>query len=187
MISRIKMNPVSFKSNAPVASENNQTQVEKPKTTLTDRYNQVKKGATDVFKKVNTVLGVSTGAAQGVAEGAVVAGALAIVGKNAQEGGITWGTVKGIAKDAWSVAKVVPNTVKNLWTKSPKDNIVSAFKSVPEHAKNIMAGMKKHKQTTAVALVAGLAIFMIRTFQGKIQANNTNAGIDHRTNQGHTH
>ena len=186
MIPTIKMNSVSFKSNTATVEPTSQ-QVVKPKKTAGERFQDLKKGATDALKTINTAVGVSYGTAHGLVEGSIAAGAIGIIGKNAQDGGLTWKTISGIAKDAWNVIKVVPKTIGKLWNNSPKDNIVSAFKTIPDHAKNIANGMKKHKLTAGIALGTGLLITAFRTVQGKVQANRINAGIDHRTNQGHTH
>ena len=45
--------------------------------------------------------------------------------------------------------------------------------------------MKDNKLIAAGATATGLAILTLRIFQGKINANEQNAALDHKTKQGH--
>ena len=199
MIQPLQLNSnINFKSNPPMQAANAafidntkekdinaQQQVEKK--TFAQTCESAKKTVTDVFKKANTVLSVGAGATHGVVEGAVVAGLIGVVGKNIKNAqGQIGGTIKGLAKDALAVVKVVPKTIKAVWANSPKENLGKLFKEViPSTAKKVGSGLKKHNATAAIAVCAGLAIFALRTIQGKVNANSRNANIDHSTNQGH--
>ena len=45
--------------------------------------------------------------------------------------------------------------------------------------------MKNNKLLAAAGTTAGIAILAIRTIQGKMNANEKNANIDHKLAQGH--
>ena len=199
MIQPLQLNSnINFKSNAPMSAANAAVveqvkgnelaaQPQEDKVSISQRFNSAKKTVTNVLKKVNTTLNVGAGAVNGAVEGAVVAGVIGVVGKNIKNAqGQIGGTIKGIAKDAWSAVKVVPKAVKNVWVNSPKENIKNLFKeTIPAGAKKVTAGLKKHNATAAIAVCTGLAVFALRTIQGKINANTRNANLDHATKQGH--
>ncbi|MBR3605873.1 MAG: hypothetical protein IKL52_07580 [Candidatus Gastranaerophilales bacterium] len=197
MIQPLKLNSnINFKSNGQLSAANAavvdkrqeaQAQPQQEKKSIVDTYLSAKKTVTGFFKGVNNVLGVSTGAAQGVVEGAVAAGVVGIIGKNIKNGeGKILETSVGILKDAWSAIKVVPKTIKNIWLNSPKDNLAKLFKeTIPNAVKKIGPGLKKHKASAIIAAGVGVAVFAMRTVQGKVSANIKNANLEHATNQGH--
>lgn len=199
MIQPLKQNSnINFKSNSQLSAANaaiiNKTaekqvtaQPQVEKKSVVQAYDSAKKTVTDVFKKVNTVVGVGTGATRGVVEGVLAASVVGVVGKNIKNAkGQIGGTLKGIAKDTWSAVKVVPKAIKNVWKNSPKDNLAKLFKeTIPTGTKKIGAGLKNHKKTAAIATSVGLLVFATRTILGKVKANYKNSSLDHATNQGH--
>ena len=197
MIQRLQYNPVHFTNNATnqqapnVKSEvsiakQNETEEQKSKFSIVDSYNKAKKGVTNVIKTANTTIGVGSGLAKGIVQGSLISGAIAIFGKNAKNGqGKIWDTTVGILKDAWKVITFVPGTIKKAWVNSPKENVISLFKSVPSGVKKVAKGVKNHRLTTCLAITAGLATVTFNTVKGKLHANKTNADLDHRINQGH--
>ena len=179
MIQPLKLNSnINFKANA---------QAPKEQKSFSQRCGEVKKTATGVIKKINSVVGVGTGAATGVVQGAATAGVIGILGKNIKNAsGHIGGTLKGIICDFWNAVKVVPKTIKSVWLNSPKENLKNLFKeTIPTGARKLAGGLKKHGATAAIAACAGIAVFTIKTVQGKIDANSKNANLDHATKQGH--
>lgn len=198
MIQPLKQNlNINFKSNAQLSAANTalisnaqQKQAQQPqaeKKSITETYSSAKKSVTNILQGINTVVGVSAGATGGIVGGAVVAGIIGVVGKNIKNAkGQIGGTLKGIAKDAWSIVKVVPKAIKNVWCNSPKDNLAKLFKeTIPTGAKKVGAGLKNHKATALLAAGAGVLVFAAKTIQGKVKANHKNANLEHATNQGH--
>jgi len=198
MIQRLQSN-INFKSTqAATAEVLNPTNVEtkaenmttseqsKEKFSITDTYQKAKKGVTDVFKKINTVTGVTGGSTKGLVEGGIAAATISVLGKNIKMAdGKIWGTIKGIGTDLGKVIKTVPKTIKAIFVKSPLENFKSLASATGSGIKNVYRGIGKHKLTAALAATAGLAIFAFRTIQGKVNANQKNANLDHKTNQGH--
>ncbi len=198
MIQPLQLNSnINFKSNPPLSAANaaivndaqqKQAQPQKEKKSITDMYMSAKKSVTNVIKGVNSTVGITAGATQGLAEGALAAGVIGLLGKNFKNGeGKIIETTAGIAKDIWSAIKVVPNAIKNIWSNSPKDNLTKLFtEAIPNGARTLWGGLNKHKATALIATGVGVAIFALRTIQGKVKANVKNADLDHATNQGHS-
>ena len=158
----------------------------KEKFSLTQTYTKAKKGVTDVFKTINNVAGVTQGSARGVVEGGIAAAVISVAGKNIKNAdGKILGTLKGIGSDLWKTACVLPKTIKAVIVKSPLDNVKSLAKATVNGTKQLAKGVGKHKLTALVATVSALGVFALRTIQGKVSANDKNASLDHKTNQGH--
>lgn len=198
MIQPLKQNSnINFKSNTQLSAANTalisnaqQKQAQQPqaeKKSLTQTYDSAKRTVTNVFQSINTVIGLGTGATQGIVGGAITAGVVGVVGKNIKNAkGHIGETLKGIAKDAWSAVKVVPKAIKNIWNNSPKENLSKLFKeTIPAGAKKIGSGLKNHKTTALLAAGAGILVFAFKTIQGKVKANYKNANLEHATNQNH--
>lgn len=200
MIQRIQYSPINFKGdntqapqqvqevvktevNEEIAPQENKTK----SFSVTQTYTKAKKSVLNFLKGFNNVKGVSTGVAKGVAEGAIASAVIGIVGKNCKNGeGKIIATGKGILTDVWNIVKFLPKTAYNvLWAKSPKDNLKSLGASIKKGLKELPKGMKKHRLTATIAIVAGLGIAGFKTLQGKIRANEQNADLDHKTNYGH--
>lgn len=149
-------------------------------------FTKAKKGCLNVAKTFNNVTNISAGAARGVAEGAALAGAIALVGKNcAKNEGITFKSVKGILGDIVTAGKTVIKHIPDAIVKSPLENVKTLFTSAWNGAKVVAKGVKNHKTTTAIAAIAGFATVAARVIQGRVRANLANAQIDHATNNGH--
>lgn len=160
----------------------------KEKFSITKTYNKAKKGVTDVFKGFNNVTNVSAGAIRGAAEGVVATAAVGVIAKACKEQDFhIFKTAKQILKDCgsgiWSALKFVPSLI----TKSPLENIKS-ITTLPLKfygTKKIDGYLKGHSGIAAIATAVGAAVLALRIIQGKITANQKNADIDHKTNQGH--
>jgi len=199
MIQRLQSSNINFKSNYSPAlqatinsSQNTQQSVvevqEEPKKSFSvkEAYSKAKRGVTNTIKGFNNITNIGGGLVKGVTQGGIAAATIAVVGKNIKNAdGKIWGTVKGIGKDlggaCWTALKAIPCII----TKSPLDNIKSLASASKNGAKAVWNGIGKHKLTSAIAGVSALAIFAYKAIQGKVQANQKNADLDHKTNQGH--
>lgn len=160
-----------------------QTPEQTVKATPKDAFEATKDLAIGSLKNFNNVANTSQGALRGIAEGAVGAVVIGVLGKNIKnsEGKIA-STLTGITKDTGKgVAKAV-KSIPSLLTKSPVQNLKSAV-SLPK--KFLTSYLKGNKITAAAAGAIGLSIAALRTIQGKMNANLHNADIDHKTNRGH--
>ena len=162
-----------------------QTQeVPKEKFSITKTYNKAKKSAIDFFKGVNNVTSVAGGIARGVVDGAVATTVVAIGAKALKEAEnfnvfqIVGNVGKDVAKGACNVIKFIPSLI----TKAPIDNL-KTISSLPK--KLYTNYLKNYKGAATIATVVGLSVLALRTIQGKVNANQKNADLDHKTNLGH--
>ena len=211
MISQIKFNKdVSFTNNAqqavalekpveqqvalnpaPVVSDGFEKQeAAKEKMGFVEKCGEVKKSAFDVIKKFNSVSGVTAGTARGIVEGAALTGGVAVVGKalseaRSEKGLKVLGKIVGsIFSDCWKGIKGIGVWCKNVVVDATPlyKQIGSAFSAPKRFYTNYLKG---HKAVGVAATVAGLGLLAGRIIQGKLQANERNADIDHKTNRGH--
>lgn len=160
----------------------------KEKFSITKTYNKTKKGITNVFKGFNNVTNVSAGAIRGAAEGVMATAVVGVVAKACKEQDFhIFKTAGQILKDCgngiWSALKFVPSLI----TKSPLENMKS-ITTLPLKffgTKKIDGYLKGHGGIAAIATAVGAIVLALRIIQGKITANQKNADIDHKTNQGH--
>ena len=164
-----------------------------------ETYENAKVGVVEFFKDINNITNVTSGVARGVAEGIGVTAIVGVVGKAISEAKdekglkviahIVGQTVKDFAKGAWETIKFIPSVI----TKSPLENI-KTISSLPkkffakEYAVNEQAlkgYLSGHGKVAAIATAVGLGVLAFRTIQGKINANEKNADLDHKTNLGH--
>lgn len=173
MIQKVQTNSmIAFKSKKNSPAEN--------KTTLIDKVGKARNIAIDKIKTVNNAVRVSSGFTKGVAQGATAAAVIGLVGKNCKNGeGKIIPTFNGIMKDAWSIVKLAPNAINNVWTKSPKDNVGAIIKGVPSSINKLAKGIANHKLTATIATVVAGAIVFANVLKSKVKANLSNADIDH--------
>ncbi|MBR5303915.1 MAG: hypothetical protein IKU37_03710 [Candidatus Gastranaerophilales bacterium] len=195
MISRLQNANTNFKAQSPALknaiegntgqkSEISTQEAQKEKFSITKTYSKAKKSAINFFKGMNNVTGVAGGIARGVAEGVVATTVVAIGAKALKEAEnfnvfqIVGNAVTDVAKGACNVIKFIPSLI----TKAPIDNL----KTIGSLPKKLYTNyLKNYKGAATLATVAGLSVLALRTIQGKVNANNKNADLDHATNQGH--
>ncbi|MBQ4647096.1 MAG: hypothetical protein IJB79_07080 [Candidatus Gastranaerophilales bacterium] len=175
----------------------------KKKASVTETYNKAKKGVTDIFKGVNTITNVGTGIIRGAVDGVALTATAGVIGKAISEtkdmqglkvlSHIIGQTIGDFAKGAWKAIKFIPSII----TKSPLENAKTiltlpkkfygskAVLNGEEIVKEATGYLKGNKKVAIAATAIGLCALAFRTIQGKINANDKNADIDHKTNQGH--
>lgn len=181
--SRMANAKVSFGSNA-VQKQPETTVANEPKVKKESLFKRIKTGYANTIKTFNNVTNITSGTIKGVTEGAAVATAIAVVGKNVSEG-LTFkaigNTISDVAKAVTTVVKHIPDAI----FKSPAENIKTLFTSSTKAVDTVVKGAKKYKAVTAIAGIAGTAIAAIRIVQGKVNANKANADVDHSLNIQH--
>lgn len=196
MIQPLMSNPVVSFQKGNKTSSNQQTSQQATENVETNEvakepkvgfFKKVKNGFLTVVKSFNNVSNVGTGFARGAVEGAVVASAVALVGKNCSKTkGLTFKSLGGIIKDLWKAGKtVITKGIPRIITESPLDNVKTLFGSTGNAIKKLASGARSHKLTAAIATGLGATVVIARTIQGKARANKTNAELDHITNHGH--
>lgn len=179
---------------ARIEAQNNQQKAvavdEQPKKkfSVSEAYQNVKKGIVGFFKGVNNVTNVASGVTRGIAEGAAATAVVGVAGKAIKGAKDSQGlkvisdiavsTVKDFAIGAWETIKFIPS----ILTKSPIDNI-KTVSSLPK--KFYGTYLKNNKTVAIVATAVGLGVLAFRTIQGKVNANEKNADLEHKTNLGH--
>lgn len=158
---------------------------EQPKQnfSITDTYQKAKKSITDVFKGFNNVTSVSNGAIRGIGEGIVATAFVGTIAKACKEE--NFHIIKTTGKILSDSGKGLLNSIKfipSIITKSPLENIKTLGSLPKKFYKDYLKG---HPAIATLATVGGLAVFALRTIQGKVNANQKNANLDHKTNQGH--
>ena len=174
------------KQNSQQAPENYSADnsIQEPKVSF---FKKVRNGFLSGIKSFNNISNIGTGVARGAVEGAVVASAVALVGKNCSKTkGLTFKSIGGIIKDLWKTGKnIITKGIPRIITKSPLDNVTTLFKSTGKAIRVLANGARNHKLTAAIATCAGAAVIIARTVQGKVIANKANSELDHITNRGH--
>ena len=188
MIQRLQSSPVHFKNNALAQQET--AQPAQQKTTVIEKFNKVKRAGTDILKDINVFTNTSGGALRGVVDGTIATVGIAAIGKSLkaakdQKGlKVLFEIGKSVAGDCWGAVKGVASYAKRIFTEDKAMyRHVGELVSLPK--KFYCDYMKDNKLIAAGATAAGLAILTLRIFQGKINANEQNAALDHKTRQGH--
>lgn len=176
--SRMANGKVSFGSNVENKQPETTAAVEDAKVEKESLFVRLKKGYANIAKTFNNVTNITSGTVKGVVEGAAVASAIAVVGKNATEG-FTFKTIgrsiADIAKAGGMVVKHIPDAI----LKSPVENIKTLFSSSTKAISAISKGARQHKSLAAIAAIAGGVVAAVKIVQGKVKANKANADIDH--------
>ena len=196
MISKLQSNSnLGFGSTSPMLKQKTEvqnndtsqtpviTEDKEGKVSVSETYNKAKKGVTNFVKKINNVTNVTQGVTRGVIDGVIATTAVGVLGKACKENnfnviGILKDTIKDVAQNAWSAIKFIPSIV----TKSPLENATTIL-SLPK--KFYSSYLKDHKAIAVLASVVGACVLAGRIIQGKVSANEKNADLDHKTNQGH--
>ena len=151
---------------------------------FTTSVHSAKTGFMNLMKGFNNVTNTSSGAIRGIAEGLGAAALVGTFAKNLKEHDSKFfptlgGVIKDIAKEAWTIIKLVPSFVVDvIKTDSLQKLIHEPSRLWNEH-------IKGNPKAAAAVILSGLTVFALRTFQGKINANRKNANIDHSLNEGH--
>jgi len=147
------------------------------------KLNSIKEKGIGIIKDVNKVANTTQGVIRGTAEGIGMAAIVGLIGKNIKNANANiFKTTKGIAKDAGSAVINTAKFIPSVITKSPLENA----KTLAKLPKNFYTNYLKGNKTAAItASVAGLAVLALRTIQGVISGNLSNATIDHATNTKH--
>ena len=196
MISRLQSNSnLSFSSTSPTLKDktelqnNNASQTpvitedKEDKASISETYGKAKKGVTNFIKKINNVTNVTQGTVRGVVDGVIATTAVGVLGKACKVEkfnilGIAKNTIVDVAKGAWNAVKFIPSII----TKSPLENAKTILRLPKKFYGDYLKG---HKAIAVLASVIGASVLAIRMTQGKINANQKNADLDHKTNQGH--
>lgn len=155
----------------------------KKKFSISETYQKGKKNVINFFKGVNNVTNVASGVARGAVEGIATTAVVGTIAKACKEQEFhIFRTTGQIVKDGFDALIGAIKFVPDVLTKSPIDNI-KTISSLP--GKFYKEYLKGHAGIAAAATVIGLAVLAFRAIQGKINANEKNADLDHKTNLGH--
>ena len=161
-----------------VSSENSQAQEAAPKKTFMETITNIRNKGVHLLKGVNNVSGVTQGAIKGVVAGGAAMVGTGIIVKSCKDTGgniinIAGNLIKNTFKLAANILALVPNTIKAL------------FNAVKPLGQNIGQFYKNNKLAAGVATAVGLGVLAFNVIKGKLSANQNNANIDHKINEGH--
>ena len=173
-------NVTQFQKTPEPVVENN----EKPNKSFTESVHSAKRGITNIIKGFNNVTNTSSGIIRGVVDGICTAALVGTFAKNLKEHDSKFfqtigGTIKDIVKETWKIVKLVPSFIIDV----VKSDSLKTLLKEPSRLWN--DNIKGNPKAGAAVILSGIAVFLLRTFQGKVNANRKNANLDHSLNEGH--
>ena len=184
---------VAATQDAVVASENNAVaQQPKEKFSISKTYNETKKGVVNTLKGFNTVTGVGAGITRGIVDGVAATALSGLIinschqAKGAEGLKILWEIPKKMGEGVFGAIKKAGRFAKRLFTANePVIKQLGQLRKLPKMFFGKEGYLKGNKAIGAAAIGIGLATLAFRIIQGKVRANENNAGLDHKTNLGH--